>query len=61
MEKPVGLTVLPASFFLLELVADKDTRKGHIPTDDFVSWVGSHEMCSDCASASNLEFLNHDI
>lgn len=28
-KKPVRLTVLPANFFLLELVADKDTRKGY--------------------------------
>lgn len=40
------LTVLPASFFLRKLVADKDIRKAPILAEDFVSWAASDEMSS---------------
>lgn len=52
-KKPMRLTVLPANSFLLELVADKDTRKGRILADVFVSWAESHEMSSDSQTSKS--------
>lgn len=47
------LTVLPGNFFLLEPVADKNIKRGHILADDFVSRAESHEMSSDSQTSKS--------
>lgn len=52
-KKPVRLTVLPVNFFLLELVADKNIKRGHIFVYDFASRAASHEMSSDSQTSKS--------
>lgn len=52
-KKPVRLTVLPVNFFLLELVADKNIKRGHILAHDFVSRAESHEMSSESQASKS--------